>query len=79
MNIEVKKDLQRYTVFLLYWAAVILIAILLSASGSEYLNPEMLIKAAKEKGLILGGNPAEEHYSILRTHVYLADGETEFR
>ena len=34
MNIEVKKDLQRYTVFLLYWAAVILIAILLSASGS---------------------------------------------
>ena len=34
MNIEVKKDLQRYTAFLLYWAAVILIAILLSASGS---------------------------------------------
>ena len=34
MNIEVKKDLQRYTVFLLYWAAVILIAILLSSSGS---------------------------------------------
>ena len=34
MNIEVKKDLQRYTVFLLYWAAVILIAILLSAPGS---------------------------------------------
>ena len=55
------------------------ISAVLAAGNTEHLNPEMLIKAAREKGLILGGNPAEEHYSILRTHVYLSDGVTEFR
>ena len=55
------------------------ISAVLSASGSEYLNPEMLIAAAKRELGILSGNPAEEEYSILRTHVYLADGVTEFR
>ena len=55
------------------------ISAVLAAGNPEHLNPEMLIKAAREKGLILGGNPAEEQYSILRTHVYLSDGVTEFR
>ncbi len=55
------------------------ISALLSASGSEYLNPELLITAAKRELGILCRDPAEEEYSILRTHVYLADGETEFR
>ena len=55
------------------------ISTVLSAGGSEHLNPEMLIKAAKERLGILGENLAEESYSILRTHVYLADGVTEFR
>ena len=55
------------------------ISTVLAAGGSEHLNPEFLIKAAKERLGILGGNPAEESYSILRTHVYPADGVTEFR
>ena len=59
--------------------AEIRISAVLAAGNTEHLNPELLIKAARERGLILGGNPAEETYTILRTHVYLADGETEFR
>jgi len=51
----------------------------LAASGSEYLNPEMLISAAKRECGILSGDPSVEEYSILRTHVYHADGVTEFR
>ncbi len=51
----------------------------LAAGNTEHLNPELLITAAKESCGILSGDPAKESYSILRTHVYLADGETEFR
>ena len=52
---------------------------LLSASEGSYLNPEMLIAAARRELGILSGDPAEEEYSILRSHVYLSDGITEFR
>lgn len=52
---------------------------LLSASEGSYLNPEMLISAARRELGILSGDPAEEEYSILRSHVYLSDGVTEFR
>ncbi len=52
---------------------------LLSASEGSYLNPEMLISAARRDLGILSGNPSEEAYSILRSHVYLSDGTTEFR
>ncbi len=55
------------------------ISAVLRAGMKDHLNPELLIKAAKEKGLILTGPPAKETYSILRTHVYLEDGKTEFR
>ena len=55
------------------------ISALLSAGMTNHLNPELLIKAAKDRGLLLTGDPAEESYSILRTHVYLSDGVTEFR
>ena len=55
------------------------ISAILAASGSEYLNPEMLITAAKRECGILGGDPAQEEYTILRTHVYQADGVSEFR
>ena len=55
------------------------ISAILAASGSEYLNPELLISAAKRECGILSGDPAKEEYSILRTHVYQADGVTEFR
>lgn len=52
---------------------------LLSASEGSYLNPEMLISAARRELGILSGDPAKEEYSILRSHVYLDDGKTEFR
>ena len=55
------------------------ISAILSAGSANHLNPEFLIKTAKERGLILSGDPAKESYSILRTHTYLADGVTEFR
>ncbi len=58
---------------------VIRISTVLRAGMTDHLNPEMLIKAAKEKGLILGGDPTRESYSILRTHVYFEDGTTQFR
>ncbi len=55
------------------------ISAILSAGNSEHLNPEFLIKAAKDHLGILCGDPKNETYSILRTHVYLADDTTEFR
>ena len=55
------------------------ISTVLRAGATEHLNPEFLIKAAKEHLGILSGDPATESYSILRTHVYCEDGVTEFR
>ena len=55
------------------------ISTVLSAGSSDHLNPEFLIRAAKERLGILSGDPTEESYSILRTHVYLDDGVTEFK
>ena len=52
---------------------------ILSAGSAEHLNPELLIKAMKDKLGILSKDLSRESYSILRTHVYLADGVTEFR
>ena len=55
------------------------IAATLCVSGADYLNPEYLIRALREKfGMLPEGDIVSE-YSILRTKVYLADGETEFR
>ena len=55
------------------------ISAILSAGNTVHLNPELLIKAAKDRLGILCGDPAKESYSILRTHVYLSDGVTEFK
>lgn len=60
-------------------AGEIRISAKLSAGGDAYLNPEFLITSAKTRLGILSGDPAQESYSILRTEVYLADGETVFR
>ena len=48
------------------------------ASSTEYLNPEFLITALKEKLSILSGDPRAEYYSIMRT-VTLKEDLTEFR
>ncbi len=53
--------------------------VVLAAGNTEHLNPELLIEAGRKNCAILSGDPAREAYSILRTHVYFADGETEFR
>ena len=45
----------------------ILINTILSASSTQYLNPEMLINALKDKIGILSGDLTKEYYSILRT------------
>ena len=51
----------------------ILLNVLLSASSTEYLNPEMLITALKGKTDILSGDMTEEYYTILRTSQKKAD------
>ena len=44
-----------------------------SATSTEYLNPEMLVTALKLKLCILSGSPLEEYYSIMRTHLLRQD------
>ena len=51
----------------------ILVKTVLSASSSQYLNPEMLISALKERTEILSGDPTEEYYSIMRTELKKED------
>ena len=50
----------------------------LSAGEGNYLNPELLVTALKERLGILAGDPTKESYRILRRRVLLVDGETEF-
>ncbi|MBO5898975.1 MAG: DUF2344 domain-containing protein [Clostridia bacterium] len=54
------------------------IAAVLCVSGADYLNPEYLIRALRERFGIMPEDDVVSEYSILRTRVYLADGETEF-
>lgn len=58
---------------------VIRLNAVLSAGEGNYLNPELLISAIKDRTGILSGDPLKENYRILRRRVLLADGETEFR
>ena len=44
-----------------------------SASSTEYLNPEMMITGLKSKLEILSLDPKEENYSILRTNLFKDD------
>ncbi len=44
-----------------------------SASSTDYLNPEMLVTALKDKLGILSGDPKEEYYSIMRTELLRED------
>ena len=53
-------------------------AAVLCVSGADYLNPEYLICALREKFGILPEGDVVSEYTILRTKVYLADGVTEF-
>ena len=51
----------------------------LCVSGADYLNPEYLIRALREKFGILPEGDVVSEYTVLRTKVYLSDGETEFK
>ena len=51
----------------------ILIGAVLSASSTQYLKPEMLVTALKNKIGILSGNLTEEFYTIMRTSQKKAD------
>lgn len=53
-------------------------ATVLCVSGADYLNPEYLLRALREKFGILPEGDVVSEYTILRTKVYLEDGETEF-
>ena len=44
-----------------------------SASTTDYLNPEMIVKGLKLKLGILSGDPTKEYYTILRTELYKKD------
>jgi radical SAM-linked protein len=70
-RIKVTCDLQRKN--------TLHISAMLSAGSTEHLNPEMLIKLARMHCGILNEDNVDELYSILRTKVFLADGEKEFR
>lgn len=48
-----------------------------SASSTDYLNPEMLVTGLKAKMNILSGDPTVEHYSIMRTRL-LKEDMTDF-
>ncbi len=45
----------------------------LSASSTEYLNPELLITALKQNIGILAGDPSVEWYTIMRTNLLTSD------
>lgn len=45
----------------------------LSASSTEYLNPEMLITAMKQHLGVMSGDPSKEWYTIMRTDLLKTD------
>ncbi|MBO7310282.1 MAG: DUF2344 domain-containing protein [Clostridia bacterium] len=57
--------------------SIIKISCILSASSTEYLNPEMLITALKNNLGLLCGDPTKESYTIIRTGL-LKEDMTEF-
>lgn len=51
----------------------------LAASSSEFLNPELLVTALRDKLGFLSHDIMREGYDILRKNVYLTDGATVFK
>lgn len=45
----------------------IIMSLTLSASVGEFLNPELLITAIKQKCGLLSGDPTKEYYTVMRT------------
>ena len=55
-------------------ANTVKLSAVLRATASEFLNPEMLITALKQKVGILGGDLSREWYTIMRTSLLKEDG-----
>lgn len=55
------------------------LSLMLNAAGADYLNPELVVRALRER--LWGGteDPDLLTWRILREEIYLADGETPFR
>ena len=55
------------------------LSLMLNAAGADYLNPELVVRALRER--LWGGteDPDLLTWRILREKIYLADGETPFR
>ena len=51
----------------------IIISATLSASVGEFLNPELLITAIKQKCGLLAGDPTREYYTVMRTTLRRSD------
>lgn len=54
-------------------AGTVKLSCVLSASSTEYLNPEMLVTALEDNLGVLAGDPSVEWYTIMRTNLYTAD------
>ena len=54
-------------------AGTIKMSCVLSASSTEYLNPEMLVTALKQSLDVLAGDPSKEWYTIMRTNLCTSD------
>lgn len=77
-EIDIKERIRNCTVSFDSEKRNICINCTLSATNSEFLNPDLLIKALKDKFGVLSGDLAEEYYTILRTRLIAANGK-EFR
>ncbi len=62
-----------------YVDGAVKITAMLCCNSAEYLNPELLVKAISDRFGIDFTDVATEYYTVTRTKVKLADGETDFR
>lgn len=60
-------------------AGELTLRLMLSAAGADYLNPELVVTALRERLWPGIDDPVQLSWRILRENVYLADGKTQFR
>lgn len=60
-------------------AGELTLSLMLNAAGADYLNPELVVRALRERLWEGTEDPDLLTWRILREEIYLADGETPFR
>ncbi len=60
-------------------AGELTISLMLNAAGADYLNPELVVRALRERLWDGAEDPDLLTWRILREEIYFADGETPFR